>query len=247
MGAARLLAKGWIVFCLYTGALALAGANGAVPSGEGWRVVVCLLLFGAMGILFIAGYGLSAGHVHPPIPTELKLQNLLPRFSELVFIAFALVLLVVQLLYAPAYHQGPAVDGLESAIRFAVFGERTLENALLACHADGGRLFISALAWTLAIIFLGSALSRVRLGATIVRFERKRRPEALGALPLAIALFLVAIAGFQFLYMGTAYGLLPCRALGGLFGDAMIAIGPLMLAYLILAVFTNLLALGRDG
>jgi len=242
MGAARLLAKGWIAFCLYTGALAL----GAPPAGAGWTIVVCLLLFGAMGILFISGYGLSAGHVQPPLPTELKLHELLPRFSELVFIAFALVLLVVQLFYAPAYHQGPVVDGLERAIRFAVFGERTLETALLSCHVDGGRLFISALSWTLAIIFVGSAISRLRLGATLVRFERKRRPEALGAQPLAFALGLVAVAGIQLLYMGTAYTLLPCRALGGLFGDAMIGIGPLMLAYLIVAALTNLLALGPE-
>jgi len=242
MGAARLLAKGWIAFCLYTGALAL----GAPPAGAGWTIVVCLLLFGAMGILFISGYGLSAGHVQPPLPTELKLQDLLPRFSELVFIAFALVLLVVQLFYAPVYHQGPAVDGLERAIRFAVFGERTLETALFSCRVDGGRLFISALSWTLALIFVGSAISRLRLGASLVRFERKRRPEALGAQPLAFALGLVAVAGIQLLYMGTAYTLLPCRALGGLFGDAMIGIGPLMLAYLIVAALTNLLALGPE-
>src|SRR5579863_7666257 len=104
MGAARLLAKGWIAFCLYTGALALGGASAGVP-GSGWTIPVCLLLFGAMGILFISGYGLSAGHVHPPLPAELKLQSLLPRFSELVFVAFALIVLIVQLLYAPAYHQ----------------------------------------------------------------------------------------------------------------------------------------------
>ena len=246
MGAARLLAKGWIVFCLYAGALALGGAAGAPPAGAGWMIVVCLLLFGAMGILFICGYGLSAGHVQPPSLAEIKLQNLLPGFSELVFIAFALILLLVQLLYAPAYHEGPAVDGLEGAIRFAVFGQRTLENALLLCRVDGGRLFISSLAWTLALVFLGSALSRLRLSATIVRFERKRRPEALGAQPLAFALGLVAVAGIQLLYMGTAYSLLQCRALGGLFGDAMIGIGPLMLAYLIGAALTNLLALGPE-
>jgi MFS family permease len=146
----------------------------------------------------------------------------------------------------PAYHQGPAVDGLESAIRFAVFGQRTLENALVQCRVDGGRLFISSLSWTLALVFFGSAVSRLRLGATIVRFERKRRPEALGAQPLAFALGLVAVAGFQLLYMGTAYLLLPCRALGGLFGSAMVGIGPLMLAYLISAALTNLLALGPE-
>src|SRR5690242_17429759 len=97
MGAARLLAKGWIAFCLYTGALALGGAAGGTPAGAPSTVIVCLLLFGAMGILFISGYGLSAGHVHPPSLTQLKLQKLLPGFSELVFIAFALILLLVQL------------------------------------------------------------------------------------------------------------------------------------------------------
>jgi hypothetical protein len=246
MGAARLLAKGWIAFCLYTGALALGGAT-AARAGTGGTVVVCLLLFGAMGILFIAGYGLSAGHVHPPSPFQMKPQNLLPGFNELVFVAFALVLLLVQLFYAPAWHEGPAVDALESAIRFAVFGERALETSLLSCRVDGGRLFISSLSWTLALIFLGSAVSRLRLGATIVRFERKRRPEALGAQPLAFVLGLLAVAGIQLLYMGTAYTLLPCPTLGGLFGGAMIGIGPLMLAYLIAAALANLLALGPEA
>jgi len=243
MGAARLLAKGWIAFCLYTGALALGGTS----AGTGGTIVVCLLLFGAMGILFVAGYGLSAGHVHPPSPSQLKPQDLVPGFNELVFIAFALVLLLVQLFFAPAWHEGPAIDALESAIRFVVFGQHALETSLLFCHADGGRLFTSSLSWTLALIYLGSALSRLRLGATIVRFERKRRPEALGAQPLAFVLGLVAVAGTQLLYMGTAYTLLPCRALGGLFGGAMIGIGPLMLAYLIAAALTNLLALGPEG
>jgi hypothetical protein len=247
MGAARLLAKGWIVFCLYTGALALGGAHGMPPAGNAWTIVVCLLLFGAMGILFISGYGLSAGHVHPPPPAEFKLQILLPGFNELVLIAFALILLLVQLFYAPAVHDGPAVNALESTIRFAVFGERALQTALVQCRVDSGRLFISALAWTLALIFLGSALSRLRLGATIVRFERKSRPEALGAQPLAFALGLVAVAGIQLLYMGTAYTLLPCRALSGLFGEAMVSIGPLMLAYLVIAALTNLLALGPEA
>lgn len=247
MGAARLLAKGWIAFCLYTGAVALGGANGVPQAGAGGTIIVCLLLFGAMGILFISGYGLSAGHVHPPSPAEIKLRTLIPRFNELVFVAFALIMLLAQLFYAPGFHDGPAVDALESTIRFVVFGERALENALVQCRLDGGRLFISALAWTLALIFLGSSLSRLGLGATIVRFERKRRPEALGAQPLAFALGLVAVAGIQLLYIGTAYALLPCRALGGLFGNAMLGIGPLMLAYLIVAALTNSLALGPEA
>src|SRR5207248_10057020 len=248
MGAARLLAKGWIVFCLYVGALALGGGqHGVALTGAGGTMLVCLLLFGAMGILFIAGYGLSSAHFHPPLLARLKASNLLPGFTELVFIAFALVLLPVQLFTASAPPDGAVFAGLEGAIRFGVFGQRALETALAQCGLDSGRLFVSALAWTLALILLGSTMSRIRLAATVVRFERKRRPEALGAQPLAFALGLVAVAGIQLLYMGTGFSLLQCRALGGLFGDAMIGIGPLMLAYLIGAALTNLLALGPEG
>lgn len=247
MGAARLLAKGWIAFCLYVGALALAGAGGIPQTDSVATIIVCLLLFGAMGILFISGYGLSAGHIHWPDPADFKPSDLLPGFTELVFVVFALLLLLTQLFLLPAHPGGPAVDGLQSAIRFAIVGQRALEAALAQCGADGSRLLVSALAWVLAIILLGSALSRLRLAGSIVRFERKQRPEALGAQPLAFALGLVAVVGIQLLYMGTAYRLLPCSALAGLFGDAMVAIGPLMLAYLIVAALTNLLALGPEG
>jgi hypothetical protein len=247
MGATRLLAKGWIVFCLHVGALALGGEqHGIAPAGAA-MMIVCLLLFGAMGILFISGYGLSSGHFHPPLPAQLKPANLLPGFTELVFIAFALTLLLVQLFTAPVQPGGAATAGLESAIRFGVFGQRALETALAQCGLDSGRLFVSALAWTLALILLGSSVSRISLAAAVVRFERKRRPEALGAQPLAFALGLVAVAGIQLLYMGTGYMLLPCRALGGLFGTGIIALGPLMLAYLIVAALTNLFALGPEA
>jgi len=248
MGAARLLAKGWIVFCLYVGALALGGGQHVIASaGAGGTILVCLLLFGAMGILFIAGYGMSSAHFHPPLLARLKASAMLPGFTELVFIAFALIVLLVQLFAVSAQPDGAPVAGLESAIRFGVFGQRALETALAQCGLNSGRLFVSAVAWTLALILLGSALSRIRLAATLVRFERKRRPETLGAQPLAFALGLVAVAGIQLLFMGTGYTLLPCRALGALFGDAMIAIGPLMLAYLIVAALTNLLALGPEA
>jgi hypothetical protein len=248
MGAARLLAKGWIVFCLYVGALALGGAQHAIAwTGAGGTMLVCLVLFGAMGILFIAGYGLSSAHFHPPLLARLQASSLLPGFTELVFIAFALILLLVQLFASAAQPDIPPIAGLEAAIRFGVFGQRALETALAQCRLGSDRLFVSALSWTLALVLLGSALSRIRLAATVVRFERKRRPETLGAQPLAFALGLVSVAGIQLLFMGTGYTLLPCRALGSLFGDAMIAIGPPMLAYLIVAALTNLLTLGPEA
>jgi hypothetical protein len=249
MGAARLLAKGWIVFCIYVGGLALGRATGSgVPAvAAAGPIIVCVLLFGAMGLLFIAGYGLSAGHVRPLLPDRTSLGSLFPRFNELVFIAFSLIVFGVQVFYAPRSPAGAAVDAVQGAIRFAVVGQTSLEDALLSCNLAGGRLLVSAVSWLLALIYLGSSLSRIRLAAGIVRLERKQRPEALGAQPLALALGFGAVGGIQLLYIGSVFGWLPCGALAGLWGDAIIGLGPLMLAYLVVAALTNLLALGPSA
>jgi hypothetical protein len=249
MGAARLLAKGWVVFCAYVGGLALGHAVASgVPFGPALvPILVCILLFGAMGLLFIAGYGLSAGHVRPLLPGKLSAGHLLPGFNELVFVAFTLVVFGVQTFYAPAGHGGAVFDALEGAIRFVVLGQTALETALAQCNLDGGRLLVSALSWLLALIYLGSSLSRIRLAAGIVRLERKQRPEALGAQPLALVLGVAAVLGIQLLYIGSAYALLPCPVLGGLWGDVLIGLGPVMLGYLVVAALTNLLALGPSA
>jgi hypothetical protein len=249
MGAARLLAKGWIVFCIYAGGLALgrAVASGVPIGAAAGPITVCVLLFGAMGVLFIAGYGLSAGHVRPLLPGRVSPASLLPGFNELVFIAFTLIIFLVQTFYAPVGRGGAAVDALEGAIRFVVIGQTSLENSLRICHLSGGRLLVSALSWLLTLIYVGSALSRIQLAAGILRLERKQRPEALGAQPLALALGIAAVVGIQLLYMGSAYGLLPCEALGGLGGDTVIGLTPLMLGYLVVAALTNLLALGPSA
>jgi hypothetical protein len=249
MGAARLLAKGWIVFCIYLGGLALgrAVASGLPLGSAAGPIIVCVLLFGAMGVLFIAGYGLSAGHVRPLLPARVSAAILLPRFNELVFIVFTLIVFLLQTFPAPPGRGEAAVDAVKGAMRFAVVGQTVLESQLVACNLDGGRLLVSALSWLLGLIWLGSALSRIRLAAGIVRLERKQRPEALGDQPLALLLGIAAVIGFQLLYMGTGYGLLTCGALGGLWGDAVIALGPLMLSYLLIAALTNLLALGPSA
>jgi hypothetical protein len=248
-GAARLLARGWVVFCLYAGGVALSRALAAgTPPLDAVRALgVCVLLFGAMGILFIGGYGLSAVHLRAPVLSRLKPAHLMPGFNELVFIAFALLALYVQMGVAPRLPGGPIVAAVEGAIRFAVFGQRLLVEQLAACSLDSGRELASASSWMLAFIFLGSALSRIRLAAGIARLERKKRPEILGAQPLAFALGLIAVAGIQLLYVGTGYTFLTCAALGGVWGQTLIGIGPLALAYLITAALTNLLALSPDG
>ncbi|HEY2445755.1 MAG TPA: hypothetical protein VGI20_08470, partial [Rhizomicrobium sp.] len=128
MGAARLLAKGWVIFCLYAGGLALIRAlTKGIPAADLlWTISVCVLLFGAMGLLFISGYGLSAGHVRVFGPEGLRPAQLIPGFNELVFLAFALIVFCAQGFYAPVHHTGAVVEALESAMQFAVIGQRTL-------------------------------------------------------------------------------------------------------------------------
>ena len=62
MGIARLLAKGWIVFCLFAGAhaLRLASMSGVPLQTSSFAIGVCAALFIAMGLLFVGGFGASA-------------------------------------------------------------------------------------------------------------------------------------------------------------------------------------------
>ncbi len=66
--------------------------------------------------------------------------------------------------------------------------------------------------WLLSFIYLGSALSRIRLAAGLVRLERKERHEALGDVPLAFVTGVVAVVGIQLLAIGSLYPLLLVRS-----------------------------------
>lgn len=241
MGVARLLAKGWVLVCLFAGAHALRFAlmGGAAPAEVVGPILVCVLLFAAMGLLFIAGFGAAAAL---PQLSKLKPLHLLPGFNEWVFIVFVGLSFVNQTVFAPAHIDGDIANGLEAAMYYAVFGQRTLVDTLSSCGIDGGRIFASAFTWFLAIIFLASALSRIKLAAGIIRLERLKRPERLGPTALAGLLGVAAVFGIQFLFVGTAYGWLPCSAYTDLTGALMIGLAPLMLAYLVLAALANLLA-----
>jgi hypothetical protein len=249
MGVARLLAKGWVVFCLFAGGYALHGALGAdtpflrVLPGT----LISVVLFGAMGLLFIGGYAAASSGGGISLIGRLKPRHVLPSFNELVFVGFALAIFIVQTLYLPDHVQGGLLGALQAAIAFAVPGQDQLRTALGACGIDGGRMFAAAFAWLLTFVFLGSGLSRIRLAAGIVRLERKQHPEALGPTGLALVLGLAAVVGIQLLYIGSLYPLLPCTAVQGITGDMLIGIAPLMLAYLIFAALTNLLALGPEA
>src|SRR5476651_2604276 len=105
MGLARLLAKGWIVFCLFAGAHALriALASGLALASSAFAIGICVLLFAAMGLLFVGGFGASGGLPGTPLVERLKPHHLIPGFNETVFAIFVGLSFLNQALFAPLY------------------------------------------------------------------------------------------------------------------------------------------------
>ena len=244
MGIARLLAKGWIVFCLFAGAHALRYAllQGqpleALPA-----IVICALLFLAMGLLFVGGFGASAAHFGiTPWLRRFRPHHLLPGFNEAVFFIFVVLSFLNQAFVAPGYIGHAGEGALQNAIYFAVPGQRALVYALENCTMDGGRVFAAAFAWLLAIVYLASAASRLKLQAGLIRLESGDAPQLLGPTVRAFLFGVVAVVGIQFLFVGSAYPWLNCSAFADITGALLIGLAPLMLAYLIVAALASLLA-----
>ena len=245
MGIARLLAKGWIIFCLFAGAHALRIAlmsGFALQSGI-LSIGICALLFMAMGLLFVGGFGVSAGHVSgTPWIKRFKPHHLIPGFNEGVFFIFVVLSFLNQAFAAPLAMNRGLAGALQNAIYFVVPGQRTLVSSLEGCSMDGGRVFAAAFAWLLAIIYLASATSRLRLQAGLIRLEAGERPQPLGPTLRAFLFGIVAVVGIQFLFVGSAYPWLNCSAFADVTGALLIGLAPLMLAYLIVAALASLLA-----
>jgi len=248
MGVARLLAKGWILVCLYAGAheLAVVLRSSPDPLAVLPALSVCVVLFAAMGLLFVGGFGASAAHLTKPLLPHLKPAHFIPGFYDVVFVVFVILSFVDQVIFAPANLSGGVIKALEEAVHFAVPGQRALDRALSPCMIDGGRLFASSFTWLLAIVFLGSALSRLKLAAGILRLERSKHHETLGPISLALVLGIAAVVGIQFLFVGSAYQFLPCSMFTGIPGALLIGLAPLMLSYLIVSALTALLASGKE-
>jgi len=247
MGVARLLAKAWVAVCLYAAAdavsMILAYGNGS-PSAL-LRLIACFTLFLAMGLLFIGGYAAASSHSGLPRLAILKAMDFAPGFNDLVFLTFVGLSFVNQIIFALIHHTGIFVNAFEQAIYFAVPGQRALVGALTNCGFDGGRQFASAITWLLAIIYLGSSLSRLKLDAGILRLKRSVRPDTLGPLTTASLLGIVTVAGVQMLFIGSGFALLSCGAYADIRGDLLIGLAPLLLAYLIPAALAALLASSR--
>src|SRR3982751_3322230 len=121
MGIARLLAKGWIVFCLFAGAhaLRLALLQGQDLASSLPGIGICAVLFIAMGLLFVGGFGVSAGHSsHTPWLQRLKPHHLIPGFNEAVFLGFVVLSFLNQAFLAPGNIDRGAVNALQNAIYF---------------------------------------------------------------------------------------------------------------------------------
>jgi hypothetical protein len=249
MGIARLLAKGWVLVCLFAGAHALRIAilGGGEPLSAVSQVIVSVLLFVAMGLLFVGGFALSAGtrRFHAFRLKSLKLPRFFPGFNEAVLTAFVLLAFLNQVVYAPHHVSDPVTGAFEAAIKFAVPGHHAFVDALNRCALDGGREFGSAFTWLLAFIFACSAVSRLKMTAGTIRIERTLHPEALGPTTVAGVLGVAAIAGIQFFFVGSFYAFLPCGALAGVSGAVLAGLAPLLLAYLIFAALATLMASGE--
>jgi hypothetical protein len=205
-------------------------------------VGVCAILFAAMGLLFIGGFGVSGGLPANPLAAWLKPHRLLPGFSEMVFLAFVGMSFVAQVAVAPAMLGQAWAQALERAITFAVPGQRAVARLLYSCDMDGGRVAAAAFAWLLAAIWLASACSRLKLEAGLIRLDQPGRQDVIGLTLRAFIFGLVAMIGIQFLYLGSAFPLLGCGAVADITGALLTGLAPLMLAYLIVAAMASLLA-----
>jgi hypothetical protein len=212
------------------------------PSDAWLAIGVCVLLFAAMGLLFIGGFGVSGGLPGTPLKLWTKPHHLLPGFNELVFLFFVILSFAVQISLAPAAMEMPAAQALERAVAFAIPGQHALVRALDACNMDGGRGFAAAFSWLLAAIYLASASSRLKLQAGLIRLEQGAKPEIIGPALRAFLYGAVAVAAIQFLAMGSVFPLLGCRAYADITGELLTGLAPLMTAYLIVAAMASLLA-----
>jgi hypothetical protein len=248
MGIARLLAKAWVVFCLVAGAHALriALATGLPLPSSSFAIGICVLLFAAMGLLFAGGFGVAGG-TSGTLIERLRPVHLMPGFNEIIFVLFLILSFVNQVIFAPETMGNGATGALESAMYFAVPGQRELAYSLALCSMDGGRLFAAAFTWLLAIIYLGSAASRLKLVAGIMRLERAKRPEILSPTLRAFLLGVAAVVGIQFLFVGSAYPWFACSAYTDITGALLIGLFPLMLAYLIVAALASLMAASPES
>ncbi len=246
MGWARLLAKGWVLFCLYAAVLALAQNFGAAHIGN---LLIAASLFLAMGVLFAVGYGLSGHNSVRALLYSVQAHHLLPDFNRLIFLIFILLSLITQILLLHNPHPIPLWLGWIAGAMQIIPGQHALLQALAPCAAPQQSALLlhgAAVSWLLALIYLASSLSRIRLAAGLIRLERSARGESAGAAWHTALLGLAGIIGIQLFGLGSVYGWTLCQSLTGLPGQVLTGLAPLMLAYLLGTALTAALSLTSE-
>lgn len=244
---ARLLAKAWIAVCLFAGAVGLTQAWG---EGAGLLALslrtVSILLFVAMGLVFALGGVCLAGRArmlhrrwrrgHP--------WHWTGDFDEAVWALFALLSFLDLVFFAPTHLSSPATEAVELAAYVAVPGHRAFVSLARPCLFDGGRIFASAFSWCLALIYLGSAFSRLKMRVVRLRALQKAHPQIAAGRADIVLLSLAAVVGIQLFYIGSGYSVLSCSVLTGALGAATIGLAPLLLAFAAVTVATWIAARG---
>jgi len=251
MGVSRLLAKVWLLACLFAGAHSLRFAlqAGGDPEVVGPQVLIAVSLFAAMGLLFVGGYSVSKDAFHTRAAALFKVRRAphsMPLFNDLVFMAFVIASFVEQVWYAPGHVTGRLTDAVEDALYFVVPGHRVVVDRLGDCALDGGRVFASSFAWLLAIVFAASAISRLKQTSDAMRIDRVLHPQSLSPTALAAVLGVTTVFAVQCIFVGSALSLLPCSAYAGLPGAILIGFAPLAFAYLVYAALAALMASGGE-
>jgi hypothetical protein len=239
------------VTCLFAGAHALRSA--VLTLGDAWmaagQVLASVLLFAAMGLLFVGGYGVARNAFHHRAAVLVRPEKgarPVPMFNDVVFLVFTAISFVNQVWYAPSHLSGQITDAMENALFFAVPGHAVIAEMLSYCAVDGGRVFASAVTWLLALVFAASAISRLKQTAEAIRLDRKQHPQSLSATGLAVVLGIIAVIGVQCLFVGSPLALLPCSAFVTLPGTLLIGFAPLVFTYTVYAALAALLASGGD-
>jgi hypothetical protein len=171
-----------------------------------------------------------------------------------VFFAFVAASFAVQTYLITSIGGSGAAQALQKALYFVVPGLSAMVTRLGACGIVSPSMYslslASAVAWVLAMIFLASAASRIRLTAGLLRLERAMHRMPFSPRVLAALYGTVALVAFQLLYVGSAYRWIPCSAFFGVNGAVLIGLAPLILSYLIYAALAALAAgspESRDG
>lgn len=237
---ARLVAKVWVMFCLYAGALAL---NLALPgSPDAWaeaaRICGATLLYLCTGFLF-AGMAVRLLHRRETLIRH-SWRDI--DFNDVLFGIFLFLTFCDQAFFAPDHLAGVFSQSVEQAAFYAVPGQRALSRLVHSCTMDGGRIFASAFSWCLALIWFGSALSRLKISAGLLRAAWSVAPDRTRGLTSAVLLGLCAAAGIQVLYAGSGIRFLPCSMTAGIAGGLLTGLAPLLLVYVIITALTGLIA-----